>query len=168
MAYEKRYFVLTAFEEIGMASYAFDLQPDQLQAALNRLDGMMAMWDQDGIRLGYPIPNGPDDSSLDDEFDPPYYAVAPIWQNLAIAIAPSFGKSVSAETKLAASNGYSLLAQVSVQPVEMRYPSSMPSGAGNKYWRNQNNPFINQQKEPLLAGTDGPIFPGTLPINNDE
>ena len=34
MGYSKRQFVAAAFEEIGLASYVFDLQPEQLQSAL--------------------------------------------------------------------------------------------------------------------------------------
>ena len=41
MGYSKRQFVAAAFEEIGLASYAFDLQPQQFESALRRLDAMM-------------------------------------------------------------------------------------------------------------------------------
>jgi hypothetical protein len=54
MGYTKRQFISAAFEEIGLASYVFDLQPEQLQSALRRLDAMMADWNAKGIRLGYP------------------------------------------------------------------------------------------------------------------
>ena len=56
MGYKKRQFISAAFEEIGLASYVFDLQPEQLQSALRRLDAMMADWNAKGIRLGYPAP----------------------------------------------------------------------------------------------------------------
>ena len=44
MGWTKRQFVAQAFEEIGLASYVFDLTPEQLQSALRRLDTMMAAW----------------------------------------------------------------------------------------------------------------------------
>ena len=42
MGYTKRQFILAAFEEIGLAAYTFDLQPDQLESARRRLDAMIA------------------------------------------------------------------------------------------------------------------------------
>ena len=42
MGYSKRQFVEAAFEEVGLAAYAFDIQPQQLESALRRLDAMMA------------------------------------------------------------------------------------------------------------------------------
>ena len=44
MGYTKRQFVTAALEEIGLASYVFDLQPEQLQSALRRLDAMISEW----------------------------------------------------------------------------------------------------------------------------
>jgi hypothetical protein len=44
VAWTKREFVVQAFSEIGLASYVYDLQPEQLQTALNRLDSMLATW----------------------------------------------------------------------------------------------------------------------------
>jgi hypothetical protein len=67
MSYKKRQFISAAFEEIGLASYVFDLQPEQLQSALRRLDAMMADWNAKGIRLGYPLPSSPQDSDLDED-----------------------------------------------------------------------------------------------------
>lgn len=52
MAYTKRDIVAMAFEEIGLAGYVFDLQPQQLEGALRRLDSMMATWNGKGLRLG--------------------------------------------------------------------------------------------------------------------
>ena len=44
MGYSKRQFVEAAFAEVGLASYVFDLQPQDLEQALRRLDAMMAEW----------------------------------------------------------------------------------------------------------------------------
>ena len=71
MGYTKRQFVTSAFEEIGLADYVFDLQPEQLEAALRRLDSMMAEWNAMGIRLGYSMPSSPQDSDLDEQTNVP-------------------------------------------------------------------------------------------------
>jgi len=67
VSWTKREIVTNAFEEVGLASYAFDLQPEQLQAGLRRLDNMMATWNSRGLRIGYPLTNSPAGSDLDDD-----------------------------------------------------------------------------------------------------
>jgi len=157
MGYSKRQFVTAAFEEIGLASYIFDLQPEQLQSALRRLDAMMAEWNGKGIRLGYPIPGSPQDSDLDEPSEVPDSANEAIYTNLAIKIAPSYGKGVMPETKATAKEAYNTLLSRATTPNEMQLPGTMPSGAGNKSWRNYDNPFLQKPDESVLAGQDGPF-----------
>jgi hypothetical protein len=64
VSWTKREIVQNAFEEVGLASYAFDLQPEQFQAGLRRLDNMMATWNSRGLRIGYPLADNPGDSDL--------------------------------------------------------------------------------------------------------
>lgn len=157
MGYSKRQFVTAAFEEIGLASYVFDLQPEQLQSALNRLDAMMADWNGKGIRLGYPLPGSPQYSDLDEPSEVPDSANEAIFTNLAIKLAPSYGKSVMPETKVTAKESYNTLLMRATTPLEMQLPGTMPAGAGNKPWRNYDNPFLQRPVDPVLAGQDGPI-----------
>lgn len=157
MGYSKRQFVASAFEEIGLASYVFDLQPEQLQSALTRLDAMMADWNGKGIRLGYPLPGSPQDSELDEPTLVPDSANQAIFTNLAIRLAPAYGKAVMIETKATAKDSYNTLLQRATAPIEQQMPSTMPSGAGNKPWRTYDNPFLRPPVDPTLAGPDGPI-----------
>lgn len=156
MSWTKRQFVTQAFEEIGLAAYVFDLQPEQLQAALRRLDAMMARWNAVGVRLGYPIPSSPENSDLDEETNVPDSANEAIYTNLAIKIAPTVGKAVSSETKASAKMAYDTLVMISAIPPEMQLPGDMPSGAGNKPWRFDET-FLPDPTDPLLAGNDGEI-----------
>ena len=157
MGYSKRQFVAAAFEEIGLASYVFDLQPEQLQAALRRLDAMIADWNGKGIRLGYPLPGSPQDSDLDEPTLVPDSANQAILTNLAIRIAPSYGKVVMPETKAVAKDSYNTLLQRATMPPEQQLPATMPAGAGNKPWRVYDNPFIRPPVDPVDAGPDGPL-----------
>lgn len=157
MGYTKRQFVSAAFEEIGLASYVFDLQPEQLQSALRRLDAMMADWNAKGIRLGYPLPSSPQDSDLDEETFVPDSAYEAIICSLGIRLAPSYGKQVMIETKTTAKQGYDILLQRATFPLEQQLPSTMPAGAGNKPWRVYDNPFVRPPYFPVDAGPDGPI-----------
>jgi len=144
MSWTKRQFVSAAFEEIGYAEYAFDLQPEQLQSALRRLDAMMATWNGLDIKLGYPLPDSPENSSLDDETYVPDKANQAVFQNLALVIAPIVGKVVSQETKGSARAAYMQLLNHATKPKEMQFPTTLPAGAGNKPWRWYDSPFVRK------------------------
>jgi|TARA_R110000868_G_scaffold90258_2_gene250724 hypothetical protein len=157
MGWTKRQYIEQAFEEVGLASYVFDLTPEQLQSALRRLDAMMAEWNAKGLRLGFPLPTSPQDSSLDEQTYVPDLANEAIYTNLGIRIAPSFGKAVMPDTKGIAKLSYNTVVQKFSQPYEMQLPGTMPSGAGNKPWRNYDDAFLRRPVDPVLAGEDGPL-----------
>jgi len=157
MGWSKRQFVMQAFDEIGLASYVFDLSPEQMQSALQRLDMMIASWNALGIRLGYPLPASPLDSDLDEQTNVPDSANQAIYTNLAIKLAPSYGKQVMPDTKATAKESYNTLLSRAAMPVEQQLPGSMPAGFGNKPWRVYGDPFLRGPVDPLLAGHDGPI-----------
>jgi len=156
MGYTKRQFVTSAFEEIGLADYVFDLSPEQLESALRRLDAMIAEWNAKGIRLSYPLPSSPQDSDLDQETFVPDAAYEAVITNLAVRIAPGYGKTVSPDTKMVAKGAYDTLLQRATFPLEQQFPDTMPSGAGNKPWW-YDNPFLQQPVDPVDAGPDGPL-----------
>jgi len=156
MGYSKRQFVYAAFNEIGLASYVFDLQPEQLEVARQRLDAMMADWNGKGIRLGYPIPSSPEQGSIDEETYVPDSAYEAIICNLGIRLAPSYGKQVMMETKATAKQGYDILLQRATAPLEKQLPRTMPAGAGNKPYR-YDDPFLRGPVHTVDAGPDGPI-----------
>jgi hypothetical protein len=158
MSWTKRQFVEQAFDEIGLASYTFDLQPEQLQSALRRLDTMMATWNAKGIRLAYPLPSNPQDSDLDQDTEVPDSAFEAIYTNLAVRIAPSFGKQVAIEVKVAAKQAYDVLLQRATAPIEMQLPGTMPAGAGQKPWRTD-DPFIVPPQDPVQSGPEGFLDP---------
>lgn len=157
MGWTKRQFVTQAFEEIGLASYVFDLTPEQLDSALRRLDSMIAAWNALGIRLGYPLPSIPDDSDLDEQTNVPDSSVEAIYTNLAIKLAPSYGKQVMPDTKATAKESYNTLLSIAAMPMQQQMPSTMPAGAGNKPWRISDTPFLTPPTDPVLAGRDGQI-----------
>lgn len=141
MGYTKRQFVEGAHNEIGLSSYVFDMPTEQLQLSMQRLDAMMAEWNAKGIRLGYPMPSSPENSDLDTETDVPDSAWEAIITNLAIRVAPSFGKQVMMETKATAKRAYNTLLSLATVPPEMQFPNTLPAGAGNKPWV-YDDPFL--------------------------
>jgi hypothetical protein len=154
MGYSKRQFVEASLEEIGLASYVFDLSPQQVESAVRRLDAQMASWNALGIRVGYPLPGSPQDTGLDDETNVPDAAYEAIITNLGIKLAPSYGKTVSPDTKATAKRTYDTLLSRAAMPMEMQLPASMPRGAGAKAY---DDPFVDNPEEPILAGRDGPL-----------
>lgn len=156
MAWTKREFVVQAFSEIGLASYVYDLQPEQLQTALNRLDSMLATWNASGIRLGYPLPSSPSSSDLDQDSAVPDAANEAIYLNLAIRIASSVGKTPPDDLRKNAKDAYDALMAQFAFPLERQLPRSFPAGAGNKPWR-YDNPFLAPPVDPLTVGGDGPL-----------
>ncbi|MEG2634933.1 MAG: packaged DNA stabilization gp4 family protein [Acinetobacter sp.] len=131
MSWTKREFVEQALEELGLASYVFDLQPEQMNSARIKLDAMIAGWAGRGLKLNYPLTK---DSDLDEETGVPDAANEAIYKNLAIALAPSYGKAITIDTRASAKDAYDSLVRLLVSVPQMRLPTNMPIGAGNKDW----------------------------------
>jgi hypothetical protein len=155
MAYTKRQFVEAALTEIGLASYVFDIQPEQLEYARRRLDAMMADWNGKGIRLSYPIPASPEQGSLAEETNVPDSANEAVILNLAVRLAPSYGKQIMPDTRLVAKTAYDTVLQRATAPIELQFPDTLPSGAGNKYWRDADDPFMPTPVDPVETGPEG-------------
>lgn len=147
MTWKKRQLVTQAFEEIGLASYVFDLTPEQLQSAVARMDAMVHSWEANGVRIGYSAV-----SDLDEDSGIVDGANEAVYLNLAVRLAPSYGKVLPNETKASARAAYVSLANRSACPVpEMQFPTTLPLGGG------VHNVFAAPPDDPLLAGPDGEI-----------
>ena len=157
MGWTKRQFIEAAFDEIGIASYAFDISPGQFQAALRKLDAMMAEFNARGIRLAYPLPGTPDGSDLDSLTDVPDGAVSTVVLQLAIRLAPSYGRPVMPETKSNAARALESIMAQQAAPKEMDFPQTCPIGAGNKQFNQWWSPFVRPPQVYVDAGGDGPI-----------
>lgn len=153
MSYTKRQLILAAMSEIGLSSYSFDLSADQIEQALFRLDAMIAEWSTQGIRLGYPLPSSPELSNAYDESNVPSYAQTAVITNLAIQLAPSYGKIVSQQTMASARGSLNLLLARFVKPSAVRL-GPLPAGAGHK---DIDTPFLEQEESPVLKKPDSSI-----------
>jgi len=158
MSYTKGELVEMALEEIGIASYEFDISPEQTSSAIRRLDAMMAKWNAKGILLSYPIAKGIDSASTDDSGIPDWSWEAVI-TNLGIRLAPSYGKTVALETKIAAKQSYNTLCGIFTKPKEMQFPS-MPKGAG---YKGAGSPYTPVPVNIYLDAVDETIDPSGEP-----
>lgn len=154
MSWSKRQFVEAAFAEIGLGAYNFDLSPEMLQVGLERLDSMMATWNARGFRLAYPIPADAKSGDLDEITNVPDSANEAIYQNLALRIAPVFGKVVSMELKQAAMYGYNAMISKNAKIPEMQLNQTVPAGAGSKYKRNYDF-MLDKPEDRLEADNSG-------------
>lgn len=156
MAWTKRDFITQAFEEIGLGSYVFDLTPEQIQSALRKLNALMATWNAKGIRVGFPIPSSPNGDDIDDVVQVPDRAHEAMVLNLAVRLGPSYGKAITADTRVAARDAYNAMLGYYTAPSQMQFVGTLPTGAGNKP-ASITQPFFDQPGDPLQAGWDSAI-----------
>lgn len=152
----KRELIEMAFEAIGLAAYAYDIQPEQAESARKKLDSMMAQWNGRGIRLGFPVPASPNEGDLDQETNLPDAALEAVYLNLAKRIATGFGKQLTPETKAMAKESFDALMVKAVRPIEMQMPADVPLGAGVRSWTGRAT-FTAEPDDTLMAGTDAPL-----------
>lgn len=123
----KRDLIAAALGELGLAEYIFDASADELEDALNRMNRMAAQWDGMGLRLGYSM-----STDIDAESGLPDTAEEAFTTNLALRLAPTFGKTPSPETKVAAKQAFNALYVARRPRPEMQLPGNLPMGAGNR------------------------------------
>jgi len=129
MSWTKRQLIEAALGEIGISSDNFDIPPEDYQRALARLDSMIAMWNAKGLVVGYPIASNPTTADLDEDSNIPDLANEAVFLNLAIRLAPSYGKVIPQDTKTNALYAYNALLQKNSIIPEVQPNGSVPSGA---------------------------------------
>lgn len=150
MAWSKRDLVHEAFRECGLASYDYDLDSDEMQTGLSRLNGMMGNWEGRGVRCSF---NFAGDLGADSGI--PDLAAEAVYLNLARRIAPGFGKTLTPETIEAAKTALDTLFIGAAQPQQVQQPASLPRGIGAKSYR-QSRPFnCAPSTEPLQVNSSG-------------
>jgi hypothetical protein len=157
MGWTKRQLVEEAFGELALASFDFDLSPEEMDAGLRRLDTMMATWQSIGIQVGYSMATSQDDSDLDRQSGIAMNAVEAVYMNLACRIAAGKGKALPAQTLKNAKAAYDALvvniAKGQVQ--EQQLAAGTPRGQGRKPWRSINPYVTAPDTRPLQVGGDG-------------
>lgn len=149
MSYTKRDLVYAALRELGLADYSFDMAVDQLDSALMRLDTMIAEWNGRGIRLGYVLPGDPADGNMNDQSGIPDWANEAVITNLAVRLAPSFGKTAANETRAIAIRSFNTVLGQCTRPTKMRL-GTFPAGAGAKTGATS-TPFVPQDDKPTIV-----------------
>lgn len=156
MSWTKLQLIKEAWAKTGYAHYVVDLQSEQIQTGLNLLEVMLANWAGIGIRIGYNLADNPDTADANDSSGLIDAANEPVIYNLAVRIAGSIGKQLSATDQAIARVGYLNLLNkaISRNTIPMQMPGELPVGAGNKYWRAPGSPFVQPPINNLSAGPD--------------
>jgi hypothetical protein len=138
----KKQVIKQAYEELGIASYEFDVSPEEMQTGLRILDLLMAEWNIHGIRVSY---NSGDDIAA--QTGVPDWAVNALFLTLAVRLAPSLGKTPAPETKAAQKSAYNVLMAKMVMPTEIT-----PTGYGGSGYR---YPRLRGAASLIETGPDG-------------
>lgn len=150
MAWTKLQIIEAAYEELGLGGYVFDLESDQLQKAVVRLDSLAAFMERKGGLGGYVFAADPSTADSSTEIEISHLAFEALYSNLAIRLAPTVGKQPMPETKqLAKDSMRSLIG--TVEPPKHQMKRGVPIGAGNR-----------------VLGTDQEFFPGYEATNPSE
>lgn len=158
MPWTKLDLIGSAFEEIGLAGYEFDLTSEEQASALRRMDALAATWNSLGIRVGYALPSTPGGSDINAQSGITDDAYEAFYTALAIRLAPTFGKSVSNETRISAKQAYdALLSKMMSDPPRVQLPGTMPAGAGNRRFRGTIRPFLTPPSQHIAAGPDADL-----------
>lgn len=156
MAWTKRQIINQAFDEIGIASYQFDVTTAEIENATRRLDTMIGTWEGMGIKLRYPFPYYQIDSSINSDSGIPIYATEAVYLGLAIRLASGYGKTVSPETKKSFADAFYALQNrtVGATPERKIDASSIPLGAGCKSWGSYDAFFPTPEEALETANND--------------
>lgn len=149
--WSKRDVITQAFSEIGKGASDFDLQPEDLQTGLRKLDAMMATWGGAlGVRIGFSGGDGKGDLGEDTEV--PDWSYEALYLNLALRLCPDYGKTPSPITVTNAKAALDAVRGRTVQPATRRI--SGYAGAGNSAWGARSLP---QEEMPVDTGPDNTL-----------
>jgi hypothetical protein len=127
--------IIRALGKLGIANYVFDTEAEEDNSALRQLDSMAARWQDklDGLPYHQPLSNGqslPSDTAGIDEAD-----IDAFISNLAVTLAPDYGKAPAGGVLKQAADSRSELFTKYRNRVEYQLNSMTPLGAGNRFSR---------------------------------
>lgn len=142
----KRDIIQVAFEECGQAGYEFELTPEEYSSALRRLNNLMAELLGSGIDLGFYFPA----NSYGDPMEGsgiPGDSVQAVGLLLAESIAPTIGKTLSAETNRRIASARAQLTTKYMAIPMMEMGRGTIRGLGNRYWQGSRPYFVTDTSD---------------------
>ena len=102
------------------------IEPNEAEDGLTALNDMMNEWNVDGINVGYESLD-----NVEDQLHVKLGSIGAIKANLAIYIAPEYGKAVSSSLVRRARSGKNSL-RGAIKLNDAEFPDTLPIGSGNE------------------------------------
>lgn len=138
MSYTRRGLIEGAYAELAIAGWVWDLAPEEMNWANQRLDLMLGTWDGEGLRLGIAIANSETPPDLNEESGCPSWATEAVILNLAVRLAAGKGKALSQQTVMRADSAMRSIRTRSAIPQPLAFPGGVPMGQGNRTYGGRN------------------------------
>jgi hypothetical protein len=143
----KKQIIDSAFTEIGLMSYTYDMEPEDIQSAIVTMDSIVSAWN---LPISYHLTSSPSDADANQSTGMPIFANEPLYLALAVALCPRYGKVVNQDLKVRARASYNALLTRTARIPERQFDKTLPVGQGNK-------PYVGvapQFFEPIETLTD--------------
>lgn len=127
------------------------LQSEEYKDFYDAMNDYMAAIEVVGVDLGYtPITTGTQQVTI------PPGAIRGLIANMAVEVAPDFGKSVKPELVEQAKKGYHAMRRIARKRVQTSLPSTLPRGSGNERFSYSDDAFYVEQSSAriVLANND--------------
>ena len=119
--------IKSALQEILVQASEAPLEPDEIQDALTYMNRFMTQIAAQGTNLGYTKVTSPTDP-----ITIPDGALNGLVFELAIRLAPQFGKQVSPDLRQNAKDGRDAMRRIAVFVRSSKFPGTLPVGSGNE------------------------------------
>ena len=134
--------ITSASEKIGYKAAEVPMEAADIQIGLEELNDMLAEWNETGIKLGASPVELPADTVRI-----PRGAVAAVKLNLAGRLAVPFTRPITPELAAAISASTQSLLRMVVKPIDVQFPSTMPSGSGNSCDPFDDDTFLGEDQK---------------------
>lgn len=143
-----RQIIRRALAKLGVLASESPITDQEMTDALDQLHDMMLQWDSQGINLGYQIPSGFDETS-----GLPDWSLGAVKSNLAIRLAPEFGRPIDAGLANESTLTFTALLSRAIQLGPVEYPNILPIGDTQSV-PNEQKYYRNTARDDLLGDRD--------------
>ena len=134
--------VNAAAEKIGVKTAEIALEASDYQVIVDEMNDMLSEWADSNI-----TPAFTDVSLSTDTVNIERDAVGAVKNNLAVRIAPIFGRQITPSLAAIALQTYNRLLASTVYIGDVAYPDTLPTGSGNECWEYDRRFFDENKKE---------------------
>ena len=147
--------IKSALQEILVQASEAELEPDETQDALTYMNRFMDQIAAQGTALGYTQVTSPSDP-----ITIPEGAINGLVFELAIRLAPQFGKAVSIDLRQNAKDGRDAMRRIAVFVRSSVFPDTLPRGSGNEddFNGSTGRHFYPGNAGQILTEQNGPIL----------